>query len=313
MSSPGPLLFAHDSPIVLLESLMTSSTTAPKKLKAHDRQELLSKVLGVLKKRYKTAPPKHTKPVLETLIFAVLLEDAPYPDAEQAFDSLLKTFFDLNEIRVSSVAEIEDALGDLPDAGWRALRIREILQYCFEKFFAFDMEPIRRKTLDVAEKSLDKIKYLTPFAREFTLLHGLGAHAIPLDSSSHEFLGWLGLATADNIRQAMDDVRAAVRKADVPVFLHLVHSMGSDSLFHGAFRMKPSEKAAGGGDPATSIERLNAIIASGGKKLPAPKTLKKPEKAAPAAAAARPERKAAVAEKRKVAKAKPAAKPAKRK
>lgn len=291
---------------------MTSSATAPKKLKAADRQEHLSKVLVVLKKRYKTVPPKYTRPVLETLLFAVLMEDAPHEDAEKAYDELLKSFFDLNEIRVSSVAEIEDALGDLPDAGWRALRIREILQYCFEKFFAFDMEPIRRKTLDVAEKSLDKIKYLTPFAREFTLLHSLGAHAIPLDSSSHEFLGWLGLAAPDNIRQAIDDVRGAVRKADVPVFLHLVHSIGSDPMFHGAFRMKPSEKAAGGGDPSTAVERLNAMIASGGKKpVAAAKTIRKPEK--PAAPAA-PARKAApVAEKRKVAKAKPAAKPAKRK
>lgn len=290
---------------------MTSPTTAPKKLKAADRQELLSKVLGVLKKRYKTAPPKHSKPVLETLMFAVLLEDAPHDQAEEAFDSLLKSFFDLNEIRVSSVAEIEDALGELPDAGWRALRIREILQYCFEKFFAFDMEPLRRKTLDVAEKSLDKIKYLTPFAREFTLLHSLGAHAIPLDSSSHEFLGWLGLATADNIRQAMDDVRGAVRKADVPAFLHLVHSMGSDPAFHGSFRMKPSEKAAGGGDPHTAVERLNAVLAGGGKKTPAAKTLKKPEKTEKAPA--RPARKPEATEKRKVAKAKPAAKPVKKK
>ncbi len=287
---------------------MTSSTNAPKKLKAHDRQELLSKVLGVLKKRYKTLPPKHSKPVLETLIFAVLLEDVPYPQAEKAFDNLLKGFFDLNEIRVSSVAEIEDALGDIPDAGWRALRIREILQYCFEKFFAFDMEPIRRKTLDVAEKSLDKIKYLTPFAREFTLLHSLAAHAVPLDSSSHEFLGWLGAVTADNVKAAMDDARGAVRKADVPVFLHLVHSMASDPQFHGAFRMKPSEKAAGGGDPATAIERLNAVLTGGGKKLPAPKTVKKPEKPSNSSP-----RKEAAPEKRKVAKAKPPAKPVKKK
>jgi hypothetical protein len=284
---------------------MTSSTTAHKKLKAADRQELLSKVLGVLKKRYKNSAPKHNKPVLETLIFAVLLEDVPHAKAEQAFDSLLKGFFDLNEIRVSSVAEIEDSLGDVPDAGWKALRIREILQYCFEKFFAFDMEPIRRKTLDVAEKSLDKIKYLTPFAREFTLLHGLGAHAIPLDSSSHEFLGWLGVAAADNLKQAMDDIRASVRKADVPVFLHLVHSMASDEAYHGSFRMKPSEKAAGGGDPATAVERLNAVLSGRGKKAPAAKTLKKPAKSA--GAAARPARKAPVAEKRKVAKAKPKA------
>jgi endonuclease-3 len=281
---------------------MTHPPTAHKKLKAADRQEIVSRVLGVLKKKYKASPPKHSRPVLETLMFAVLYEDTPYPVAEKAYDRLLKGFFDLNEIRVSSVAEIEEAIGDVPGAGWRALRIREILQYAFEKFFAFDLEPIRRKTVELAEKSLDKVKYLTFFAREYTLLNCMGAHAIPLDGTSMELLAWLGLATPDNPRQSADDLRASVRKADVPVFIQLVHSIASDPMFHHAFRLKPSERSAGGGDPTTAVERLTAAIASGGKR-PTAKTVKKPSKAAPAR---RPAQKSASTSARKVAKAKPA-------
>jgi endonuclease-3 len=285
-----------------MDVTMTQPAAAHKKMKASDRQELLSKVLGVLKKRYKTSPPKHSRPVLETLLFATLLEDVPYADAEKAYDSMMKGFFDLNEIRVSSVAEIEDTLGDLPSAGWKALRIREILQYAFEKFFAFDLEPIRRKTLELAEKTMEKVKYLTPFARDYMLLNCLGAHAVPADGSSLEFLAFLGVVSPDNPKHAAEELRGAVRKADVPLFLHLVHSMASEPAFHGAFKLKTSEKTAGGGDPSTAIERLNSVLAGGGKR-PAAKTVRKPEKPAPVE---RPARKAEPQSARKVAKAKPA-------
>ncbi|MBX3444205.1 MAG: hypothetical protein KF774_17515 [Planctomyces sp.] len=279
-----------------------TQAAAPKKLKNADRQQVLTKVLAVLKKKYKASPPKQSRPVLETMLFGVLLEDVPYAQAEKSLDRLLKSFFDLNEIRVSSVAEIEEALDGLPSAGWRGLRIREILQYSFEKFFAFDLEPLRRKTLEQVEKSLDKIKHLTHFTREFTLLHCMGAHSIPLDQSSHELLGWLGVATPDNHKAAADELRAAVRKADVPTFFHLVHSLASEPAFHGAFRLKPSEKAAGGGDPGSAVERLNAMLASGGKR-PVAKTIRKPSKPA---AESRPARKSGSGNARKVAKAKPA-------
>lgn len=283
-----------------------AQTTAPaKKLKTADRQEILSKVLGILKKKYKTAPPKTSRPIMEALMFGILLEDAPHPIAEAAYDRMFEAFFDLNEIRVSSVSEIEDALGDIPSAGWRALRIREILQFAFEKFFAFDLEPLKRKTLELAEKSLDKIKYLTPFAREYALLQCFGAHSIPLDATTLEFLSWLGLATADDHKHSAEDLRSIVRKADIAVFFHLVHSLASDPMFQGAFRMKPSERTSGGGDPTTAVERLTAIIASGGKR-PVAKSIKKPAKAE---APARPERKPKQSgSARKVAKAKPASK-----
>jgi hypothetical protein len=283
---------------------MTHTPTAHKKLKNSDRQEILSKVLAALKKKYKSTPPKHSRPVLETMLFATLLEDTPHPDADKAYERMIKAFYDLNEIRVSSVAEIEDAIGPLPDAGWKSLRIREILQHSFEKFFAFDMEPIRRKTLEVAEKSLDKVKYLTPFVREYTLLYCLGAHAVPLSGSMREFLGWLGLVAPDNPKTAIEDIRSAVRKADVPVFLHLVHAFTADPHFHGVFRLKPSERSVGG-DPSTAMERLNAMLASGGKR-PVAKTIPKPGKPAAKAAAPRNERKPAGRDARKVAKAKPA-------
>src|SRR5690606_1394941 len=104
------------------------------KLKASDRQLLLRKVVTILKKRYGGNVPKESRNVLETMIFACCLEDARYEDAEAAYQNLLASFHDLNEIRVSSISEVERSLERLDDAAWRAFRARDVLQYVFEEY-----------------------------------------------------------------------------------------------------------------------------------------------------------------------------------
>ena len=72
------------------------------KLKASDRQALFRKIVTVLKKKYGGSVPKDQRNVLETMLFACCLEDAQHEDAEAAYQNLLDSFHDLNEIRVSS-------------------------------------------------------------------------------------------------------------------------------------------------------------------------------------------------------------------
>ncbi|REJ88207.1 MAG: hypothetical protein DWQ29_08690, partial [Planctomycetota bacterium] len=151
------------------------SETTVKKLRATDRQAIARKVMTLLKKKYGGSTPKDSRPVLETVLFAICLENCTADSAEAALQKLLDSFHDLNEIRVSSISEIEDVISDLPDPEWRALRIREVLQYTFEKHYAFDLDVIKRKTMDVAEKELGKIRYITPFVRGYVLQPCLGS------------------------------------------------------------------------------------------------------------------------------------------
>ncbi|MCA9074516.1 MAG: hypothetical protein KDA93_05750 [Planctomycetaceae bacterium] len=231
------------------------------KLKASDRQALFRKIATVLKKEYGGSVPKDQRNVLETMLFACCLEDARYADAEAAYKNLIETFHDLNEIRVSSISEVERSLESLDNAAWRALRVRDTLQYVFEKYYVFDFEPLRRKTMDAAVKQLAKIKCLSPFVQLYTLQHSLGAHVVPMDETLCEVIAWLGLIPQGlPPDKAAEEIKSSVRKPDAALLCHLLRELGADPKFKSAFKITKSMLIDGEVDASDAPERLRALI-----------------------------------------------------
>ncbi|OYW19186.1 MAG: hypothetical protein B7Z55_09360, partial [Planctomycetales bacterium 12-60-4] len=152
--------------------------------KTADRQAILKKLLPLLKKHYKVTVPKLDRPVMETMLYAVCLENSTVEQADAAYVRFCQMFPDLNEARVSSISEIEPAFSGLAGTDWRAFRARAILQYVFDKTYNFEFESLRKKTLELAQKQLTKIKHLSPFVRTFTLQQVIGAHVLPIDEAS---------------------------------------------------------------------------------------------------------------------------------
>ena len=74
------------------------------------RTAQFAKVLKVLKKYYKPAPATPGRSVIEHLLFACCLEDAHHDAAEEAFAALVHTFFDWNEVRVTSISELSEVM-----------------------------------------------------------------------------------------------------------------------------------------------------------------------------------------------------------
>lgn len=231
------------------------------KLKASDRQALFRKIVSVLKKKYGGSVPKDQRNVLETIMFACCLEDARYQDAETAYQNLLESFHDLNEIRVSSITEVERTLESLDNAAWRALRIRDTLQYVFEKYYVFDFEPLRRKTVDAAVKQLSKIKCLSSFVQLYALQHSLGAHVVPVDETVCRVLAWLGLIPQGmEPEKAAEEVKSSVRKSDAPLLGYLLRELGADPQLRSAFVITKSMLTDGEVDPSDGAERLQALL-----------------------------------------------------
>lgn len=246
------------------------------KLKASDRQLVLRKVMTILKRKYGGSVPKDERNVLETMIFACCLEDASHEEAEAAYRNLLASFHDWNEIRVSSISEVERSLDRLDDAAWRAFRARDILQYVFEEYYIFDFESLRRKTLDAAEKQLAKIRGLTPFVRLYTLQHALGAHVIPVDDTLCRVLAWVGMIEpGTSPDQAAEDLKSSVRKSDVPLLCHLLRQLGTDPDFKASLKITKSMLTNGAVDPGDTTERLEELL-----KSPRSKTSRKRKKPA---------------------------------
>ncbi len=233
---------------------------AASRAKTSDRAAILKKLLPAIKKQYKVVVPKHDRPVLETMLFAICLEDVSVDEAEHAFERLGKEFPDLNEIRVSSISEIERAFVDLPRSEWRAFHVRSVLQYVFEKSFAFEFEGLRKKTLELAQKQLAKIKHLSNFVRNYTLQSVIGAHQIPIDDAMAKSLIWLGLVPPNQDAEQMGEtLKAVVRKAEVPQFCFSLRCLATDKLVQEFFDPKKNPPPAEGHDGAAVADRLAAL------------------------------------------------------
>src|SRR5262245_45294110 len=87
-----------------------------------NKQRVVNQILTTLKKRYD--PAEHEpRPVLEQFLYAICREGTTRRQADRAFRNLQDTFFDWNEVRVSSPHEVEEVLSGLPDAENRANRL----------------------------------------------------------------------------------------------------------------------------------------------------------------------------------------------
>lgn len=197
--------------------------------KASDKITACKKLTTLLQKDYGKTVPKLKLPVLETILFAVCLEDSPWKDAEASYEKLLKSYFDLNEIRVSSVTELERTLSDLKDADWKGLRIRSILRFVFESTYGFEFEKLARLTLESAQKRLKKVEHLSPFVTAFTLQQVLGSHVVILDNLGLKTAIHLGLVPpGSSIPEAAEFLKAGVKKSDCFAFSCLLHSLATD-------------------------------------------------------------------------------------
>jgi endonuclease-3 len=182
-----------------------------------NKHQVLTHSLTLLKKKFTppAEPPK--RPVLEEVVYAVLREGVPSADADAAFARIKQTFFDWNEVRVSTVQEVADVLAGLPEAGDKAKRVVEFLQEHFERTYSFDLDDLEKKGLKQAAKQLAryKDKGVTDFVVAWVTQRSFGGHAVPLDGPTLRVLRRLGVVEddADDLEAVRGSIEHHVPKA----------------------------------------------------------------------------------------------------
>lgn len=166
-----------------------------------DRIQLLHKVV---KKYYKPVAALEGRSVLEYLIYACCLEDARYESADEAFHRLQESYFDWNEVRVTTVTELAEVLHNLPDATAAAVRVKKNLQSIFETRYSFEIEDMVKMNQGKAIQELEKLGGISKFVLGYTIQNSLGGHSIPVSDSIMKIL------TATEI---VSDVEAAKGQA----------------------------------------------------------------------------------------------------
>jgi endonuclease-3 len=197
-----------------------------------NKQRLLTQLFTALKK---IADPGESvnRPVLDQFIYAICREGVTREQADEAFQAICERFFDWNEVRVSSVRELEESFAGLPEPEVRAQRLINFLQEVFETTFSYDLESLHKKGLKQAAKQLARYQAANDYAVSWVVQQTLGGHAIPLDPPTVRVLRRLGLIEED--QEDPESIRASLEhlipKSRGPQFSDLVSAL-ADKLCH---------------------------------------------------------------------------------
>lgn len=198
-------------------------------MSAPNRASLLAKVHKVLRKHYKPAAPTSDRSVLEHLLYACCLENAKPEDANEAYARIQQSFFDWNEVRVTTIAELADHLTNLPDPQAAASYLKKSLQAVFEAHFAFDLEFLRKQNLGKSEKDLERYTSQNPFLISYIVQNALGGHSIPCSRGALEGMISVGVITeAEAAEGRIPGAERAIPKNKGAEFSSLLHQLGAD-------------------------------------------------------------------------------------
>lgn len=190
---------------------------------------LFAKIHKVLKKCYKPASANASRTVMEHLLFACCLEDTRREVAEEAFAAMVHTFFDWNEVRVTSISELSEILGCLPDPRAAANRVKRVLHAVFEATFSFDLEDKLKKNLGPTVAWLEKLDGTSRFTVAYVVQAALGGHSIPIDAGAMAVLGVLGaVSEKDAAAGVVPGLERAIAKSKGEEFGSLLHELGAD-------------------------------------------------------------------------------------
>ena len=200
---------------------------------AQTKAHMLNEIHTLLKKRYKPKPDKGATrfPVLDAVVYGACHEGTTREQASQALNRFKDEFFDWNEVRVSTVTEIQSALAGLPDPEPRAQRIRRFLRQLFEKTYAFNLDALAKKPLKESLKALEIYEAFSSDYIEATVVQqALGGHAIPVDTHAQRALTRLGISeTGSDHATVRGLLERAIPKNRGAEFVDLIEDLAHDT------------------------------------------------------------------------------------
>lgn len=150
-------------------------------MKITDRLKPLDAVLSALAPADPPAFPVVEDPA-EHVVHAFLLWDAPAAKAVSACERLRGAVVDLNDLRVSTVDEIVDALpAKYPQARERADRLRAVLRGIYLREHGVTLGGLASGSKRDVVQYLDGLPGMVPFVAARVALVGFGVEAVPVD------------------------------------------------------------------------------------------------------------------------------------
>ena len=285
-------------------------------MSAKNRADLITKLHKFVKKEYQVITPPSNRSVLEHMIYGCCLENSNFDAADDAFAKLQENYFDWNEVRVTTVAELAESCRNLSDPTAAARSLKKTLHGIFEHYYQFDLDFLKKENLSKAVQTFQKFNGVSQFVVSYVAQNGLGGHSIPLDHSLMRLFYVLGIVTEDESKKdRVPGLERTIAKAKGAEFSILVHQLAvafNSAPFSTALRAKILKVNGDAKErfPKRASRKKEPEKKAPAKKEPVKKVVKEVAKKAPTKA--KPVANKAKKKVVKKATTKPVAKPAKK-
>lgn len=194
---------------------------------AANRANVFTASQKVIKKHY-TSAGADKRNIVEQLIFAAILENAPRKVADECFEVMQKEYIDWNEIRVTSIAELSEMFAKHPAPEAASSRVKTLLQNIFESVYGYDLEGMKKGNQGKAVAQIEKYG-ATPFVVGYVTQHGLGGHAIPVDNALVNLMFVLGTVSDKEMdKLAVPGIERAIPKTKGVEYADMIHELAVD-------------------------------------------------------------------------------------
>ncbi len=191
-----------------------------------NRAAKLSKLHKVAKKLYQPVRPPADRSVLEHLLYACCLENSDFEAADEAFARLQESYFDWNEVRVTTTVELAEAMKCLSRPQEAAVRLKKTLHSMFETHYQFNIDHLKKENLGKAVQIINKYKGITPFVVGYVSQNGLGGHAIPVDQALIKLMYAVGVIDEKEAeKRQVPGLERAIPKTKGVEFFSLTHQL----------------------------------------------------------------------------------------
>ena len=202
------------------------------------KAQFLTEVQTLLKSHYKLESGPEKLPILEAAVYGICHENTTRALAVTALAAFKELFFDWNEVRVSSLEEIQGVLTklNLDHPVNRTFLVRRFLRQMFEKTYGFSLDALLKKPQKEALKALEDYEVFSSDYITATVTRlSLAGHAIPIDDAALRALTRLGVAEGEdaNVGSLRGTLERAVPKNRGAEFADLIEELAHDTCVEG--------------------------------------------------------------------------------
>lgn len=170
-----------------------------------EHAQRLQRLYRELKRAHPEVEKTSYEDPVEALIRGIISERMNESAAQRAVREINKAFVDLNDLRVSRVEEIAEALGrNATGCRETALALTSALRGIFDEHHRISLQTLKKLGKKPARQDLEKIEGISRFAVNYCLLTALDVHAIPLTEAMVNYLKTNGIIEGNADPEELD-------------------------------------------------------------------------------------------------------------